>query len=161
MLAKALGGAPIYITPGAEKRTWFFLGLASYEGVLRGAVRPGAYAIQPTEVSEVSRGAVPAAVREALVRLAGLDVLSAIGSQGAPLPTVREADGTSRVDWKAALAVPSWACGRALSKHPRLKGEGKRAVLRHPPIAGGSDAPEFNVSGSHRGPHVKRSCSRR
>jgi hypothetical protein len=25
----------------AQRRTWFFLDLASYEGVLRGAVRPG------------------------------------------------------------------------------------------------------------------------
>jgi hypothetical protein len=40
-LGKLLAGAPVYVVPGAEKRTWHFVGLASYEGALRGAVRPG------------------------------------------------------------------------------------------------------------------------
>jgi hypothetical protein len=141
MLAKALGGAPVYVTPGVEKRTWFFLGLASYEGVLRGAVRPGGYAIQPDEVAEVSRGAVPAAVREALARLATIQ-----GIATSPLPRPAMGDVYTVEDWKAALGVPSWAQGRA------LKVDGKRASLLPKPIAGGSDADEFNVAGVISGP---------
>jgi hypothetical protein len=41
VLGRALAGALIYVQPGPEKRTWYFLGLASYEGIIRGAVRPG------------------------------------------------------------------------------------------------------------------------
>jgi site-specific DNA recombinase len=136
MLAKALGGAPIYITPGAEKRTWFFLGLASYEGVLRGAVRPGGYAVQPDEVPHVNRGAVPQAVQEALARLATIQ-----GTAGQPLPKGTGKDGAFTVeDWKAFTGVPSWACGRT------LKADGKRSAA-YRPIAGGSDAGEFNAGG--------------
>lgn len=59
----------------------------------------------------VDRGAAPQAVREALAALAALP-------EG-PLPTIREADGvTSRVDWEAALGVPKWAGGAAVSGRP-------------------------------------------
>jgi hypothetical protein len=60
ILAKALAGSPIYVLPGQERRSWRFLGLASYEGVIRGAVRPGAIAtfartnmIQPPWATEM------------------------------------------------------------------------------------------------------------
>lgn len=53
ILGKALAGAPIYILPAPERRTWYYLGLASYEGLLQGAVRPG-YAA-PTSRTRRSR----------------------------------------------------------------------------------------------------------
>lgn len=127
VLFKALAGAPIFVQPSHEPRTWVFLGLASFEGVLRGAVRPGGIAtFIDDEAPHVERGAAPMVVREALAALAGMPA--------GPLPMVREADGTSRVDWAAARGVPSWA---------------RSVKLKLPIIAGGSDAPlGFNESGS-------------
>jgi len=135
VLAKALAGSPIYVMPMPERRTWTFLGLASYEGVLRGAVRPGAIATfaQDDENPDplVDRGAPPQVVRQFLVH-------QAVFQGGAPLPSrdgklalpIRE-DGT--VDWDAlpVAMLPAWA---------RSKKLGKRGEPR--PIAGGSDTPE-------------------
>jgi hypothetical protein len=42
VLGKVLAGAPMYVRPGVTPKTWFFVGLASFEAVIRGAVRPGA-----------------------------------------------------------------------------------------------------------------------
>ena len=39
VLGKVLAGAPIYVRPGVTPKTWFFVGLASFEAVIRGAVR--------------------------------------------------------------------------------------------------------------------------
>jgi hypothetical protein len=143
ILAKALAGAPIYVMPGPERRTWFFLGLASYEGVIRGAVRPGAIATfvdhdQPL----VDRGAPPAAVRQWLAEQAAFQC-------GEPLPKElfvqkgktkydkvyappRRPDGTVDDEAIARLMLPAWAKSQKLGK----RGEPRR------PIAGGSDAPD-------------------
>ena len=119
----------MYVVPGWEKRTWFFLGLASYEGALRGAIRPGYIATYAQDDENpdpiVDRGAAPQAVREGLLHLVRAHALA-----GRPLPMIRAADGTSRVDWEAAFAVPAWA---------RPRGDRKKL----PSIAGGSDV-EFN-----------------
>jgi len=56
------------------------------------------------------------------------------GLAGRPLPIIRSADGSSVVDWQAALAVPAWARPRSDRKP------------RHP-ISGGSDAVESSDPG--------------
>ncbi len=140
VLGKALAGAPIYAQPGAERRTWFYLGLASFEGILRGAVRPGAIAtfVQDDEdpAPVVDRGVAPQAVREFLAVQAGF--------LGRGLPVK---DG--RIDWGAAKAVPAWALSRA------DKGRGIK------PISGGSDAPISECSDATvtSGPPIKRESS--
>jgi DNA invertase Pin-like site-specific DNA recombinase len=140
VLAKALAGSPIYVMPGPERRTWFFLGLASYEGVLRGAVRPGAIATFVQDDQDpaplVDRGAPPLAVRQWLTQAAAFQ-------GGEPLPKAlfvqqgktkydtvyappRRPDGTVDDEAIARLMVPAWARSQKLK--PR-------------PIAGGSDTP--------------------
>lgn len=133
--------------PGPERRTWFFLGLASYEGVLRGAGRPGAIAtfVQDGEGDPlVDRGVPPAVVRQFVAHQAVLQ-------GGAPLPSRRgkpalptRPDGAVDRDALPAAMLPAWARSQKL---------GKRGEPR--PIAGGSDAPEAQrFQGAGRGPHV-------
>ena len=62
VLGKVLAGAPIYVRPGVTPKTWFFVGLASFEAVIRGAVRPGAiatYASTTTRTPRPSSTVVP------------------------------------------------------------------------------------------------------
>ena len=109
VLSKCLASAPIYVMPGAEKRTWFFVVLASYEGFLRGAVRPGFIATyaDDDQYPLVERGAAPESVRQALYDMAR-------GQGGNYLPTIRQADGvTSRTNWDPNAMVPEWARPRA------------------------------------------------
>jgi DNA invertase Pin-like site-specific DNA recombinase len=154
ILAKALGGAPVYVMPGTEKRTWHFLGLASYEGVLRGAVRPGAIArfVQDGEGDElVDRGAPPAAVRAFLAH-------QILFQSGAPLPPelfTKQADGTTtytQVDeaTMARLLMPEWAQSyrRGWAQPNPTKRQG---IAKPRPIADGSDAKVQPVQCQGRG----------
>jgi DNA invertase Pin-like site-specific DNA recombinase len=148
VLAKALAGSPIFVMPMPARRTWTFLGLASYEGVIRGAVRPGAIAtfVQDDEnlAPLVDRGAPPAVVRQFLAHQAALQ-----GAETWPAEMYKvEADGTKRfaaprlpdgtVDFDAIarLMLPEWARGgRRGWQHPK---PAKRNGLPKP-ISGGSD----------------------
>jgi hypothetical protein len=145
-LGKLLAGAPVYVVPGAENRTWHFVGLASYEGALRGAVRPGYIATYAEDDANpypiADRGAAPEVVRRALFESAafqgGAPLPKAIFEGGAFTPP-RRADGTVDDEALAQLMVPAWARPRSDRKRP--------------PIAGGSDAEfKFNEGTVKSGP---------
>src|SRR5262245_7446291 len=44
VLTKALGDVPIYVTPGEERGTWFYISIGSYDGILLDAVKRSAIA---------------------------------------------------------------------------------------------------------------------
>jgi len=135
VLAKALAGSPIYVMPMPERRTWTFLGLASYEGVLRGAVRPGAIATfaQDDENPDplVDRGAPPQVVRQFLVHQA---VFRA--ERRCPAGTASWHSRSGKMGPSTGTPCRSRCCRPGA----RSKKLGKRGEPR--PIAGGSDTPE-------------------
>jgi DNA invertase Pin-like site-specific DNA recombinase len=145
VLSKCLASAPIYVMPGAEKRTWFFIGLASYEGFLRGAVRPGFIATyaDDDQYPLVERGAAPESVRQALYDMARRE-------GGNYLPTIRQADGvTSRTNWDPNAMVPQWARPRA--DRGQYSKEGPRRKL---PAISGASGESLDAGAKEMAPHT-------
>jgi len=98
--------------PGSEKRTWFFLGLASYEGIIRGAIRPGGIATFVQDDDPViERGAAPQVVREFLLTMA---------RHQERRPMARGADG--KIDWAGVLRAVLPDLGSIAEDAPDLRG---------------------------------------